>query len=154
MSTKFWANVYPTVEMIKQKVNRRENINNKKDIKMRKKILSAAFAVAIMAAAGYNVYMIQTKGNLSELALANIEALADDYPEGGEVITCGTKEKPYSPTPCVKCGCKSGMDGIFYSKTTGNDTSYKYGFERKQLYCCCNGLPTLYSKADPRKCSE
>lgn len=76
-----WANVYPTVEMIKQKVNRRENINNKKDIKMRKNILSTAFAVVIMAIAGYNVYLNQTKSNLSDLALANIEALADDKPE-------------------------------------------------------------------------
>ena len=121
---------------------------------MKKKILSAMFAVAIMAVAGHNVYMSQTKGSLSELALANIEALADDYPEGGEVITCGTKEKPYSPYTCVMCGCKSGMDGIFYSKTTGNDTSYKYGFEGKQLYCCCNGHPAVYSKAETRKCTE
>ena len=75
-----WATVYPTVEMIKQKVNRRENINNKKDIKMKKKIFSAAFAVVIMAVAGYNVYMNQAKSKMSELALANIEALAD--PEG------------------------------------------------------------------------
>lgn len=45
---------------------------------MKKKILSAMFAVAIMAVAGYNVYMNQTKNGMSELALANIEALAYD----------------------------------------------------------------------------
>ena len=50
---------------------------------MKKKILSTAFAVMIMAVAGYNVYVNQTKSNLSDLALANIEALADDKPEGG-----------------------------------------------------------------------
>lgn len=119
---------------------------------MKKKMLSAMFAVAIMAVAGYNVYMNQTKNNLSELALANIEALAKN--EGGEVKTCGTKEKPYSPYTCGMCGCESGMDGIFYSKTTGNDTSYKYGFEGYQLYCCCNGHPAVYSKAETRKCTE
>ena len=76
-----WANVYPTVEMIKQKVNRRvKKVLTKKELKMKKKMLSAAFAVVIMAVAGYNVYMNQEKNNLSELALANIEALAD--PEG------------------------------------------------------------------------
>ncbi len=48
---------------------------------MKKKILSAMFAVAFMAVAGYNVYVSQTKSNLSDLALANIEALADDKPE-------------------------------------------------------------------------
>lgn len=45
---------------------------------MKKKILSAMFAVAIMAVAGYNVYMNLMKDNLSDLALANIEALAND----------------------------------------------------------------------------
>lgn len=76
-----WANVYPTAERMKQKVNRRvKKVLTKKELKMKKKILSAAFAVAIMAIAGYNVYMNQEKNNLSELALANIEALAD--PEG------------------------------------------------------------------------
>lgn len=44
---------------------------------MKKKILSATFAVAIMAVAGYNVYMNQAKVNMSELALANVEALAN-----------------------------------------------------------------------------
>ena len=53
---------------------------------MRKKILSAAFAVMIMTVAGFNVYMNQAKSNLSEMALANIEALAD--PETEEMINC------------------------------------------------------------------
>ena len=67
---------------------------------MKKKILSAMFAVAIMTVAGYNVYMNQTKNNLSEMALANIEALADpeydiDGGELGEVeIACGEKYGP------------------------------------------------------------
>ena len=49
---------------------------------MKKKFLTAAFAVAIMAVAGLNVYMNQAKSEMSELALANIEALADNYGEG------------------------------------------------------------------------
>lgn len=44
---------------------------------MKKKILGATFVVAMMAVAGYNVYMSQTKFEMSELALANVEALAD-----------------------------------------------------------------------------
>ncbi|MBR6590027.1 MAG: hypothetical protein IKK67_06115 [Bacteroidaceae bacterium] len=43
---------------------------------MKKKILSATFVVAMMAVAGYNVYMSQAKADMSELALANLEALA------------------------------------------------------------------------------
>ena len=61
---------------------------------MKKKILSTAFAVVIMAVAGYNVYMNQEKNNLSELALANIEALADpeyNINEGKFGEVCGKK---------------------------------------------------------------
>ncbi|MBR2360659.1 MAG: NVEALA domain-containing protein [Bacteroidaceae bacterium] len=49
---------------------------------MRKKILGATFAIAIMAVAGYNTYVSQTKKSMSDLALANVEALAADG-EGG-----------------------------------------------------------------------
>lgn len=120
---------------------------------MKKKFLTATFVVAIMAVAGFNVYMNQAKSEMSELALANIEALAKN--EEGEVKTCGTKEKPYSLSTCGICGCEYGMNGIFYSRTTGNDTSYKYGFEGSQVCCCCNNGPSIeYSKAETRKCTE
>ena len=56
-----WANVYPTVEMIKQKVNRRvKKVLTKKELKMKKKILSAAFAVAIMARHPYKKTLINS----------------------------------------------------------------------------------------------
>ena len=45
---------------------------------MGKKILCATFMVALMAVAGYNVYLSQTEEKLSELALANVEALAQN----------------------------------------------------------------------------
>ncbi len=48
---------------------------------MKKKILGATFMVAVMAVAGYNMYMSQSEFEMSELAMANVEALA--YPEGG-----------------------------------------------------------------------
>lgn len=47
---------------------------------MRKKILGATFVVAMMAVAWYNVYLSQTKYEMSELALANVEALAQGEP--------------------------------------------------------------------------
>ena len=63
---------------------------------MKKKILSAMFAVAIMAVAGYNVYVNQTKNGMSELALANIEALADPESSNGvktvSITELGTDE--------------------------------------------------------------
>lgn len=48
---------------------------------MKKKLISAAFVVAIALTAGYNVYTSQNKVALSDLALDNVEALASG--EGG-----------------------------------------------------------------------
>ena len=45
---------------------------------MRKKILGATFVVAMAAIAGYNTYVNQTKVEMSDMALANVEALAED----------------------------------------------------------------------------
>ena len=44
---------------------------------MKKKILGATFVVAMAAIAGYNTYVNQTKVEMSDMALANVEALAD-----------------------------------------------------------------------------
>lgn len=43
---------------------------------MKKKIVGVIAVVAIAAMAGYNVYSSQNDGKLSDLALANVEALA------------------------------------------------------------------------------
>lgn len=50
---------------------------------MRKKILGASFVVAMAAIAGYNTYVDQTKSEMSDLTLANVEALAKYNPETG-----------------------------------------------------------------------
>ena len=88
---------------------------------MKKKILSATFVVAMMAVAGYNVYMSQAKADMSELALANVEALADNS-EGEGTVTCGTGEKHYpSLSKCGICKCEFGMKGIYYYRTEGKE---------------------------------
>lgn len=120
---------------------------------MRKKILSASFVVAMAAIAGYNTYVNQTKVEMSDLALANLEALANS--EGEETVTCGTGEKHYpSLSKCGICNCEFGIKGIFYYRTEGRESSYKYGLEGSQHYCCCNGHDAVYSSAKTRKCSE
>ncbi|WP_290095597.1 NVEALA domain-containing protein, partial [Bacteroides acidifaciens] len=43
---------------------------------MRKKIMKAAFVAAFAAVAGYGVYMNQRTEAMSDLMLANVEALA------------------------------------------------------------------------------
>ena len=50
---------------------------------MKKNILKATLVAAFALIAGFNVYNSQKSDVMSELALANVEALADD----GETLT-------------------------------------------------------------------
>ena len=45
---------------------------------MNKKLIRLAFAAAFVAIAGYGIYANQKTDSMSELMLANVEALADD----------------------------------------------------------------------------
>ena len=55
---------------------------------MRKKILSGVFALALLATAGLGVHKsMNSDANLSDLALANVEALAQGE-NGGEREDC------------------------------------------------------------------
>ena len=63
---------------------------------MNKKVLKAAFIAAIAMICGINVFNAQKSEPMSDIALANVEALANDesqYP--GFVITCD-----YNPGIC------------------------------------------------------
>lgn len=51
-----------------------------------KKIIRVAFAATFACIAGYGVYTSQQESGLSELALANVEALAQN--EGGGMLDC------------------------------------------------------------------
>ena len=121
---------------------------------MRKKILGSTFVVAMAAIAGYNTYVNQTKVEMSMLAFANIEALAET--EGEEIITCGTGSKPFdNMIKCPACKVFCGLSGTEFFKTIGYDSKYKYGKDLDLYYCGCNPhLPESYSRAKVRKCSE
>lgn len=45
---------------------------------MKKNFIKVAFAIAFVAVAGYGVYANQTSSVVSDLVLANVEALAND----------------------------------------------------------------------------
>lgn len=64
---------------------------------MKRKILSAALFVAIAVAAGWNVNQSENEVTLSELGLANVEALAN--PEGA-----GDKCDNFSSMSCNSGG--------------------------------------------------
>jgi hypothetical protein len=57
-----------------------------------KKVIKLAFVAAFVAVAGYGVYANQTSNAMSDLALANVEALAQGESGGGGSYCCA----PYS----------------------------------------------------------
>lgn len=82
-----------------------------------KKYLKFAFVAAFAAIAGYGVYTSQKTDAMSDLMLANVEALADNSESTGntgpgEMVDCagwftGTKKEcmcrysePCTPSPC------------------------------------------------------
>ena len=72
---------------------------------MRKKVFSGVFALALLATAGWGVNKsLSNDAGLSDLALSNVEALAqneDDYPEFWE--NCAGS---WNATKCV-CGSRA-----------------------------------------------
>ena len=49
---------------------------------MKKHLITATFAVAIAAMAGYNTYLSHVEDGMSDMVLENVEALADDTENG------------------------------------------------------------------------
>lgn len=70
---------------------------------MKNKIVGFLVTVAIAVVAGYNVYVSQQDMELSDLTLANIEALTQSGENGGEspdfIITCN-QDKHVAPRQC------------------------------------------------------
>ena len=53
---------------------------------MKKKILKIAMVAVVATVAGYGIYQNQAKDAMSELTLANVEALA--FGESGDAVDC------------------------------------------------------------------
>lgn len=68
---------------------------------MKKNILKIVFASSSALVAGYSVYASQQEVEISDLAMANVEALAQDNESGGVEIICGRNSGP--------CWMKTGM---------------------------------------------
>ena len=79
---------------------------------MKKNILKVTLVAAIAVFAGYNVYSSQKAVGMSDLALANVEALAGDDYVIGEM---GTNWKEYR----IECTRTIGFDyGLVITTTT------------------------------------
>lgn len=64
---------------------------------MKKKFIAATLVAVIAAFAGYNIYKSQNTVTMSDLAMANVEALAFDPEWGSTTSPC---------TPCIPKVCE------------------------------------------------
>lgn len=87
---------------------------------MRKIILPAMIIVSITAFTGYNIYQSQNSTNLSSLALANIEALANRSESTGNSVTCYSSSESKSGATYYDCG---PCEKQFNSKGTGSSST-------------------------------
>ncbi len=97
-------------------------ITIKSRIEMKKNILKVAFVVAIALVSGINMFNSHKTETLSDIVLANVEALALDNEIGGSVheLTCGQSGLKMCEAECGRCVVKL--------KAWGNGGSAK-------LYC-------------------
>lgn len=78
---------------------------------MRKKLFATMIVAVVAVAASYNIYQSQNTNTLSDLALANVEALAASEGSGG--YNCYWNNKNYDD--CIPfgsyIGCPCGSTG-------------------------------------------
>lgn len=75
-----------------------------------KKIIKSTLAVAALAVAGYGAYTSNESEQMSELALANVEALASGEINGGYTRTTGRCPHPISYKQWVSCSSRGNED--------------------------------------------
>ena len=100
---------------------------------MKKKILSGVFALALLATAGYGVNRsMNSKVNLSDLALQNVLALAEVENPGGGNETCFTYQKERIGV----MSCKgSTVEAVIYDFSCGGNGSYCIGARGHTTTC-------------------
>ena len=93
-----------------------------------KKVIKLAFVAAFVAVAGYGVYANQTSDAMSDLALANVEALAmDEYPDpidpnkayGYQLQNCYDTSKPPRVIGATCVQVEDREAGCLYSSCWG-----------------------------------
>ncbi len=100
-----------------------------KSLKMKKRILLGLFALALLATAGYGVQ--KSEAGLSDLALANVEALANGENGGTPVRTCYTGtiyEDAGSPTSIQPCDSRTSSSMIYPCPPEKRGRIYSYTY--------------------------
>lgn len=119
-----------------------------------KKIFSAMVVVAALLA-GYSAYSGQNSNELTDIALANVEALAQSSGDNYE-ITCATKTEEVDE----KATCQSDETnlklfvGTIYSRTNGPKQSYYKGRRGKEYSSRVDLEGTDINDVETKKCSE
>ena len=83
------------------------NESSKKQKEMKKNILKATLVAAFGLIAGFNVYNSQKSDVMSDLALANVEALADDAESSENFTKYTCCEAVWFESSCDGCNGKS-----------------------------------------------
>ena len=112
---------------------------------MKRKILFGIVTMAIAAVAAWNINISSQTNGMSDLSLANVEALADPENEGDGEGEGGKKCKQltssvYDQELCGSGYLKSYRIGVSYSCGKGEGSSCKSGFVG--TYTDCSGKST------------
>ena len=87
---------------------------------MRKKVFSGVFALALLATAGWGMNKsMSNEAGLSDLALANVQALAEGESGGGKYRNCSQGEESSYGTNEFYCGTCSWRNIVKSGKTGG-----------------------------------
>ena len=122
---------------------------------MKKHLITATFAVAIAAMAGYNTYLSHVEDGMSDMVLENVEALADDTENNKKDSYCRTDEVLVDYT--YKCfhGGKVGFAGTIFSCVKGGlETECTEGEKGKSYECNMNHLIMQVSNLKTVACDD
>ncbi|MCI1682561.1 MAG: NVEALA domain-containing protein [Bacteroides sp.] len=84
-----------------------------------KKIVKLAFVAVFAVVAGYSVYANKKVNTMSDLVLANVEALADGE-SGGGTVSCYCKTNWFSSNVCTANGSGAYCGGDPCANHDGN----------------------------------
>lgn len=109
---------------------------------MGKNFFAAMIAVVVAAFASYNMYQSQNTVALSDLALANVEALANDSETGKDRKCIQIFEFVYDQEMCntnpVRYSTRSGTSYSLIKDINGTLSSGKSGFEGTIINECAS----------------
>lgn len=101
---------------------------------MKKKSVSIIAVFVLAVVTGFNVYIAQNNTQLSDLELANIDALTNT--EAAKPKMCNSTPTPVNTViDCPDGVNRSGFQGVKFVQTVGNLPTYRVGSVGTAFYC-------------------